>query len=416
MGTGRIGENRPMAGVDRGGQTLSATEFAQATGVSRERLRTWERRFGFPDPIRVAGGPRRYAAADVGRVVAVRRAAEDGAPLPAAIAQLDRVDAGAGPPAAAFRATVEAAPVTVALVSGPAPLRLEWANAALRAIDGAPGPGAALPAVGRHRAGAVLRQHFTRELPAAEVEHPPWGGGEGPPSRSLVYRLPVEPGQRPVVAVVGMETRGEREARVALVAAQAELEALRRRGERHDRWLDAIAALAGEFQREPGPDVIGAALDVLVRQTRAVDVGLASYLSGRLALHGSRRGALGACALTVAAHPDVGRALRDAEGVWLAPATAAVLGVPDGLHAAGLPITVAGEHLGLLVLVFDEVEPHDGDNRRLLAAVSAAVGFALLRDRLQRALQATVSAGDEEARTATGRFARPAAGGRRPGG
>jgi hypothetical protein len=407
-----------MGGVDRGGQTLSATAFAQLTGVSRERLRTWERRFGFPRPIRVAGGPRRYEAADVTRVVAVKRAAEDGAPLPVAIAQVAEIDAAAGPPARAFRATVEAAPVPVALISGPAPLRLEWANAALRSVEGLPQIGAELTGVAEHRAGSVLLEHFTGQRPAAEVEHPAWGtDGEGPPVRSVLYRLPVEPGERPLVAVVGVETRPERDARAALTAASAELAALRRRSERHDRWLDALAAMAAEFQHEPGSDVIGAALDVLVRQTRAIDVGLASHLSGRLALHGSRRGALRACALTVAAHPELGRALRDAEGVWLAPATAGALGVPEGLHAAGLPITVAGENLGLLVMVFDEVEPHDDDNRRLLAAISAAVGFALLRDRLQRELQEAVSAGEEAAPARpTARFSRPGAAGRPPGG
>jgi MerR family transcriptional regulator, light-induced transcriptional regulator len=405
-----IGDNEPMSGVDKGGQTLSATAFARVTGVSRERLRTWERRFGFPCPLRVAGGPRRYAAADVARVVAVKRAAEDGAPLSAAISHVAKIDAAAGPPAGAFRATVEAAPVPVALVSGPAPLRLEWANAALRSIDGLPRVGAELAAVAVHRAGEILREHFARELPAVEVEHPAWGtNGEGPSSRSVLYRLPVEPGQRPIVAIVGIETRGEREAHAALASGAAELTELRRRTERHDRWLDALAALAAEFQHEPGSDVIGSALDVLVRQTRAVDVGLASYISGRLALHGSRRGALDACALTVAAHPDLGRALRDSEGIWLSPATAGVLGVPVGLHAAGLPITVAGENLGLLVMVFDEIEPHDDDNRRLLAAVSAAVGFALLRDRLQRELRATVSPADAPARP-PGRFARRGAG------
>jgi DNA-binding transcriptional MerR regulator len=407
-----------MDGVDRGGQILSATAFAQVTGVSRERLRTWERRFGFPRPIRVAGGPRRYAAADVARVVAVKRAAEDGAPLPAAIARLAELETADAPPAGAFRATVEAAPVPVALISGPAPLRLEWANAALHSVEGLPAIGAELPRVAAHRTGAVLREHFTRRLPPAEIELPAWGAdGSGPSARSVLYRLPVAPGQRPLVAVVGVETRGEHAARAALTAATAELAALRRRSERHDRWLDALAAMASQFQREPGPDVIGAALDVLVRQTRAIDVGLASYLSGRLALHGSRRGALRACALTVAAHPELGRALRDAEGVWLAPATAGALGVPAGLHAAGLPITVAGENLGLLVMVFDEVEPHNDDNRRLLAAISAAVGFALLRDRLQRELQTAVSAGDQPAPARpTDRFSRPGAGERPPGG
>ena len=199
------------------------------------------------------------------------------------------------------------------------------------------------------------------------------------------------PGERPLVAIVGVETRGEHEARAALARRRARAGAAARRAERHDRWLDALGALAAEFQHEPGPDVIASALDILIRQTQAVDVGLASYVSGRLALHGTRRGALGATALTVAAHPQVGRALRDVDGAWLEEATARSLGVPDGLHAVGVPVAVAGEVLGLLVMVFDEVEPLDDDNRRLLAAISASVGFALLRDRLVRELAASAS-------------------------
>jgi hypothetical protein len=395
--------------VDKGGQTISATRFSELTGVSRERLRTWERRFGFPEPVRVAGGPRRYAIADAARVVAVRRAAADGMPLPVAIAEADAAESRFVPSAAAFRAAVELAPVPVALVSGPQPLRLEWGNAALRAIEGAPAPGAGLGAVEDDpRVGAAVRQHFVAERPATEVEHPAWGAARSGPggtggrrARSVVYRLPVAPGQRPVVAVLGAETQGEQEARAALALAEAELARLRHSGARHDRWLDALGALAADFQHEPGSDIIGSALDVLIRQTQAVDVGLASYISGRLVLHGTRRGALGACALTVAAHPQVGRALRDIEGAWLDATAAGVLGVPQDLHAAGLPIAVAGEVLGLLVMVFDEVEPLDADNRRLLAAISAAVGFALLRDRLVREVASVAGV------TPTGRFAQP---------
>jgi hypothetical protein len=414
-----------MPQVDNGGQTVSATDFAELTGVSRERLRTWERRYGFPQPVRVGSGPRRYVLADAARVVSVRHAARLGTPLPDAIAQARATVTLAGPPESAFRAAVELAPVPVALISGPEPLRLAWANAALRAIEGGPAPGDLLQAAAAGRTGAVLREHFVRDLPAAEVEHPPWAGSVvGPGSRhltarSMVYRLPVDPGRRPVVAIVGVETRGEHEARVALAAAEAELGRLRQSSERHDRWLDALGGLAAEFQHEPGPDVIASALDILIRQTRAVDIGLASYVSGRLALHGTRRGALSATALTVAAHPQVGRALRDIDGAWLEEATARALGVPAGLHAVGVPIAVAGEVLGLLVMVFDEIEPLDGDNRRLLAAISAAVGFALLRDRLVRELQAaapTPPAPAEPAGPPAGRFARPAADATPPGG
>src|SRR3954454_12923926 len=102
--------------MGKGGQTLSATQFAQVTGVSRERLRTWERRFAFPDPVRTAGGPRRYRTADVTRVVAVRRAAAQGRPLAEAIQRSAEVDVPAAPADGAFRAAVELAPVPVALV------------------------------------------------------------------------------------------------------------------------------------------------------------------------------------------------------------------------------------------------------------------------------------------------------------
>jgi hypothetical protein len=79
--------------------------------------------------------------------------------------------------------------------------------------------------------------------------------------------------------------------------------------------------------------------------------------------------------------------MRDADPTWLDPAASAALGVPGDLYASAVPILVAGEPLGLLVFVFDEVEPHDDDNRRLLVAVSAAMGFALLRDRLAQELR-----------------------------
>jgi hypothetical protein len=409
-----------MGRVDTHGQTASATRFSELTGVSRERLRTWERRHGFPEPLRIGSGPRRYAIVDAARVVAIRHAVAAGVPLPEAIAAARGAAPPDAPPEAAFRATVEGAPVPVALVSGPEPLRLIWTNAALRAIDGAPTPGEILPAIAGHRTGEIIREHFAGTLPRAEVEHPPWGGSVAGPgsaaitARSIVYRLAAGPDETPLVAIVGVETRGEHEARAALTTVEAELASLRRRSERHDRWLDALGELAAEFQHEPGPDVVASGLDILIRQTGAVDVGLASYLSGRLALHGTRRGVLAATALTVAAHPQIGRAMRDVDGAWLDEPTARSLGVAEGLHAVGMPVAVAGEVLGMLLMVFDEVEPLDEDNRRLLAAISASVGFALLRDRLVRELAASVSAAPEP--TPQERFRRRAAGARPPGG
>jgi hypothetical protein len=91
--------------------------------------------------------------------------------------------------------------------------------------------------------------------------------------------------------------------------------------------------------------------------------------------------------ITVTAHPAVAQALRDAHAAWLEPAAAGALGVPAGLYACGVPIVVAGEPLGLVILLFDEPEEISPDVHRLLTAVSAAVGFALLRDRLAQELR-----------------------------
>jgi GAF domain-containing protein len=146
--------------------------------------------------------------------------------------------------------------------------------------------------------------------------------------------------------------------------------------------MEAIARLAAEFQVEASTAARDSALDTLVRQLNATDAALATYLSGQLAVASSRRGSMGPAMITVTAHPAIGRTLRDAEAAWLEPATAVALGVPDGLHAAGVPVVVAGEALGLVLLLFDEREEISTDVQRLLTAISAAVGFALLRDRL----------------------------------
>jgi hypothetical protein len=378
--------------VDNPGQTIAATEFAAMAGVSRDRLRTWERRFGFPIPIRVGGGPRRYAAVDVARVIAVRHAAANGTPLAVAIAEVDAAATTTITPEAAFRSTVELAPVPVALIAGPRPLRLTWANAVLRSVPGAPQPGADL-AVGDlgDQAVRILQRQFTDDLPAVELHHVAWIGRGAPVARSLVYRLPCGPGEPPLVALVGTETRGERDARRALADAEEELATLRARSARQGRWLEALGEMAAVFQHAADPDVVGAALDVLIAHTRAVDAGLAHYAGGRLILDRTRRRMLPGGALTVAAHPEVRRALRDVTGGWLEPPTLAALGAADEQQAAAVPVVVAGEVIGLVLLLYEQRVPYDAGARRLLAGLSAGLGFAVLRDRLVGELQAAIS-------------------------
>ncbi|MGC1818679.1 MAG: MerR family transcriptional regulator [Casimicrobiaceae bacterium] len=50
---------------------ISAAE--RETGLSKDVLRMWERRYGFPDPMRNDNGEREYAAADIVRLRAIKR-------------------------------------------------------------------------------------------------------------------------------------------------------------------------------------------------------------------------------------------------------------------------------------------------------------------------------------------------------
>jgi MerR family transcriptional regulator, light-induced transcriptional regulator len=385
-----------MSKVVMGGHTVSATRFAELTGVGRERLRTWERRYGFPEPVRVAGGRRRYPLDAVQRVVAIRRAAAAGVPMVEAIAASQPEHAAAELPPETFTALVEQLPVPVAGLSGPAPLRIEFVNAAIRAMPGAPRPGEELATAlaGFHASPCVsaLQRQFATDAGPIESEHPAWDGHPRHTARSTIFRIPVVAGARPLVAMVGLAGEGERSARALLADRERELAEVRARNERHTRWLDAIAALAAEFRREPGRAAIDNALDILVRRTNAVDGAVALHVTGQLVLAGSRRGILPPAAVTVTAHPELARCMRDGAPAWLGPPASAALGVPADLHVSGMPVTVAGEALGMLLFLFNEVEPHDADNGRLLAAASAGMGFALLRDRLTQELREAAGA------------------------
>lgn len=362
--------------------TVSASRFAQLTGVSRERLRTWERRHGFPAPARAGAGPRRYALDDVVAVVAVRRAAEQGVPIPRAIAAASRATDHQPLAPETFRAAADHAPVPMAMVSGPRPLRVVYVNGALLSRPGAPRVGDDLHVAIAGLAGSELEREldalFTTERSVAWCDHPSWSG-DGEPVHSRLHRLPIEPGARPLVVVVGVGPPDVAD----LAAAHRRLS---RRAERQARWLDTVGALADRFQGDAGDALLGGVADTLVEGLDAVDAAVALYLGGELATAPSSRGMLGARTVTVAAYADLGRALREGAPRWLAPATAAAFGVDADLYAVIVPVIVVGETLGALLLAFSRPTELTAEVGRLLTAVSASVGFAVLRDRLvQRA-------------------------------
>jgi hypothetical protein len=376
--------------VDKGGQTVSATEFAELTGVSRERLRTWERRFGFPRPARIARGPRRYSLADAARVVAVRRAAEQGVPLPRAIADAAGATAVADASVATLAAVAAIAPIPVVLVTGPEPLRVAYVNASLQAVDGAIAPAQRLDALPWFMGSDLertLRTLFAGDTAALECAHPAWTGGSAI-ERSIAYRVPADPGAPPVVALVGIDRGEERRARQELAELQQELTRVRVRDQRRQRWLALAASLAERYQRDTGEALLAATVDTLVRRLGAVDAGVALYVTGQLALDATSRGLLGRHTVTVTRYDDLATLMQRSTPEWLAPASASAFGVHAGLHCLAVPIGVVGERLGVLLIVFDEPAALDEDIRHLLTVAATGLGFTVLRDRLVTSAQA----------------------------
>lgn len=389
------------------GQTLSATDFAALTGVSRERLRTWERRHAFPEPVRAHGGARRYAVDDVGRVVAVRRAVEAGTPVAAAIAAAGP-SPGEGVSPAALTALAEHAPVAVVVLSGPEPLRVEWVNAQVRHRPGAPAAGDELLALAPWYAGdpgaAALRELFSGEGIAAASSHPDWTEGLRPGGQSLAYRLPQEDGRRPLVALIGIDTGRERRTRQLLTEAEAERAQLRARVDSEARAAETLAAVSDLCRLESGGPALADATGVLVRRLGAVDAGIAPYMAGALVLGRSARGLLGPDMVTVSRFDELAEGMRDGEATWLRGPTAEAFGAPRGLAVLAVPMLAAGESLGALLLVVDEREQLGATRARLLRAIATQLAFALLRERLAGDLfdaSATAGPSGDERRRAT---------------
>ena len=216
--------------------TLSAARFAELTGVTRERLRTWERRHGFPRPVRSGTGPRRYAASDASRVIAVREAAEAGVPVARAIKQARRIPV--------------AAPARLARRPGGIDPRLAAAAGGRRVRSGAPAGGIRQRDSGRRGPGRRCRRPDLRssrerccsrpfrrwmeprctarwsrcsrpERGRWSVEHPPWIGPSAGLQRSLLFRVPRAEGP-PLCAIVSIDAERERREREELTALVAD--------------------------------------------------------------------------------------------------------------------------------------------------------------------------------------------------
>ena len=75
----------PSPGHSPGERPLTISDLAARTGVPAATLRSWEARHGFPRPVRLVGGHRRYAERDVAAVLEVVRHRSAGLALEAAV-------------------------------------------------------------------------------------------------------------------------------------------------------------------------------------------------------------------------------------------------------------------------------------------------------------------------------------------
>ena len=80
---------------------LTIGDLTRRTGLTAAVLRTWEARYGFPVPTRLASGHRRYTEEDAAAVDRVLRSRDAGVRLEAAIAEV-RADRGAPPAPSVF--------------------------------------------------------------------------------------------------------------------------------------------------------------------------------------------------------------------------------------------------------------------------------------------------------------------------
>jgi len=362
------------------------------TGVSRERLRTWERRHGFPLPVRAAGGPRRYRASDAARVVAVREATEGGVPVAHAIAQARTAPVadrpGIDPDTAG--SLVSDLPLPLATVTGPEPLVVEYVNAA--AAGSQLHAGAALleaaPQLADGPLHNALQRAFAGRRGPVEVEHPPWSGPREGLQRSLVFRLPSTPGRAPACAFVSIDAERERREReelgVLVREHERETAAAMLRGE----LMRSAAQVMERLKSDDGPAVLRAAMAAVREHLGALDAGLALYMAGELVLGTSTAGMMGPSMVLVAAHEQLGRVLRESRPAWLEGEPVRAFGAPSGTHCLAAPVLISGETVGMVMILFGNRMDVSGDARRFLDIVLGPIGFALIRDRFLEATRA----------------------------
>lgn len=370
--------------------TISAAEMVRLTGVGRERLRTWERRHDFPQPVRCRNNVRRYPAEDVRHVIAVSRAVDQGVPLAEAIEQT-LATRHESPTFQSLGAALDHAPTPAIAVTGPEPMTVVWSNGATQAAPDAPEIGSnlidELPAFGPGARATIQRLLIGEGNDVSVITHADWIGTFPAERRSVAWRVPPEMSTEAVVVLVQLP-EGASPRSVAGVPGSSAVE-------QTAVWGAAAREARKALQQESGVGSAQRALSELVKGTGGADAFLATCHNGQMRTATSVRGTIPPQTFPLSPECDVARAIADAEVDWLGDDMLKQLGAPVRTQAIVVPIICGQETIGGMFLLFHEELPLADVTRELLQSLATGIGAVLQREHnaaAAEAARATVTA------------------------
>lgn len=359
--------------------TISATEMSRLTGVERERLRTWERRHGFPVPVRCANNVRRYRAEDVRRVSAIASASAQGVPLKAAIAAIAAAPAP-GTPSVEPGAALSSLPSPAIVVSGPRPLEVVWRNGAAEASAAAPLVGEDLGA--DPSAFGAVGVEALRRLMAGEVTGPQtFEARDWTTSTPLVCRVTAWllelPGGVPTAVIAQLPQATATPAAPTTHAGPVSSAA--------SRWAQALAAGRDVLRRERGLASLQRALAATSTAIGASDAAIALCHGDGLRVARSVRGHVAPLTAPLEGIEELTTARRDGSPAWLGLRAAATLRLDPRTRTLAVPIGVADQVVGFALFLLREEAALCPVTEELLLGYGSALGATLERERSLRA-------------------------------
>ncbi len=350
---------------------ITPREVERLTGVGGERLRTWRRRFHFPDGGHESARGRSFAVKDLPAIMAVREMIEAGYSVGEAIGTVQGVQ---GPLAdlPSLTDSFSSLDAPVVVIGGPEPLTVAWSNAA--ALHDATS-GDLLPPRD-HALYRVVQRALVQPDGSALATRPSRRAADGEPQRVLLWRIGA-PAFTPSVVVV-LDLPGEAATAAEEGVAQPEPEQIALRamtsGVRRARHL---------LQRGAGGSVLSDALAALVDGAGACDgcvlLAEGDVLRGGMSAHGRM--------LSPTAGAHVEAAWRSAQDQvtggahWLGGAACRELHGAGGRPCLALALAGGGRELGLLIIEFDEAFELGELADELLQGLGAALAGTILRDR-----------------------------------